>query len=293
MSLVVCICTRDRVEHLGPTLDALLRRQDWDEFGVVVIDQSAVPYAGERSPRVRVIHDRGRGLSRARNIALRETTEDWLVFLDDDCLPDPGWARGMRDAIAEAPAVDFVSGHVGARNVPEQADEFVGYSLFAVEGPPRRVSGPGVAPMDIGFGVCFAVSRAIARRVGGWDERLGPGVAAFPASDDMDFNLRVLRAGGVALITPTPRAAHDQWRSAEQIVALYEGYAASWMGLCVKTLRQGHRRSAAALFAFAAQDLLRMAVTAVTRNSRTRRRLAVAKARGMARGLRAARRIDW
>ena len=131
----------------------------------------------------------------------------------------------------------------------------------------------------------FVVKRDTAVQLGGWDERLGPGVARFPAADDMDFNHRLLRAGGTAVLTPSVRAVHRQWRSPEELVALQPRLPAGVDGL---------RRQAGALRAPARRgdgcghggviDVADMAASAVSGRSRVRGRIAAGKLAGLVEG---------
>lgn len=246
MSFVVVVCTRNRPELIQPTLDAILG-QERGGFDLVVVDQSdevgeALRARADAEPRMRIIHDHGRGLSRARNVAWRETTEDWILFVDDDCLIAPDYTARFEEVLAEHPEVVMISGHIGGRTLDPQPDDMQ-FSTSPVEHE-QVYAGHWTHPSLVGFGVCYAIRRSIVDTVQGWDERLGPGAPHFPAADDMDFNLRVLRAGGVTLRTPRMRAEHDQWRTRDEVVDLYAGYMAAWMGLCAKLLKTGEPRTA-------------------------------------------------
>ena len=293
-TLTVVICTRDRADSLQATLDALAAQTHGD-FTTLVVDQSpetdeALARRAAEDTRLSVMRDAGRGLSRARNLALAAASADWLVFLDDDCVPEPGWAAGLAAAFGAAPRIEFVTGHVGPG--PRPAAGLPQYSVFAVD-EPRTVSGRRAWPHDIGFGVCFAVRRETAMRLGGWDERLGPGVSAFPASDDMDFNFRFLRAGGAAHLTPSARATHEQWRSDDELVRLFAGYMASWAGFSVKHVRVTGITAGLRLWSYGLGDTVRMFLSAARHVSGLRLRIALAKARGLARGTVAGVRVDW
>jgi O-antigen biosynthesis protein len=293
-SFAVVVCTRNRSSSLARTLDAVLDQAP-QCFPVVVVDQSDEPDAAlearaARQPRLRVIRDDGRGLSRARNVAWRGTREGWLVFVDDDCLVEPGWAAALRQELRAHPEAEMVTGHVGARG--GLAGEDLHVTVFPVESAGWR-RGRWTRPGALGFGVCFAVRRRAIDRLGGWDERLGPGVPDFPAADDMDFNYRLLRAGGAAWLTPAARAEHDQWRSPEDLPALYRGYVAAWSGFAVKTLRTGDRLGGAWLWLFGVVDVVHELKTALEQRSRLRLRLTGAKLAGLASGTRRALERSW
>ena len=238
---VVVICTRDRGPQLLETLDAL-EAQSGPAFSIVVVDQSAqtapeVRARADAQPGLRLIHDNGRGLSRARNVACRSTTEEWLVFVDDDCIVAADFVATLERVLREHPEADFITPHVGGRTLDPRPDDLP-FSTFPIE-EERTFSGRWVHPGRVGFGVCMLVRRTAIDRLGGWDERLGPGAPDFPAADDMDFNWRLLRGGGVVHHAPQIRARHDQWRTRDEVVALYAGYMAAWMGMTVKTMRTG------------------------------------------------------
>ena len=175
----------------------------------------------------------------------------------------------------------MVVGDVADSGTP--SDDYVPNSALRVDRE-RLVSGRFTHPGLVAFGVCFAVRRSVAERLGGWDERLGPGAPHFPAADDMDFNYRLLRSGGVAYQTPRVRARHEQWRAPEDLPALYRGYLAAWSGFAAKQLRGGDLRGALWLWTIGVLDVLDMLASAVGRRSAARLRIAAGKLLGLVEG---------
>lgn len=291
----VVICTRDRPDQVLATLDALDRQTD-RRHPVLVIDQSRTtdPELLARAggdPLLDVLHDDGAGLSRARNLAWRRLASEWIVYLDDDCRPEPTWEAALAATLPAASGVGFVSGHVTGEDRPP--GDYLEVTAFPVDREQER-GGRWTRPWEIGFGVCMAVRRRDIERLGGWDERLGVGSAdGFPAGEDMDFNYRYLRAGGRAYATPAIRASHEQWRSTAELAPLYERYMAGWCGFAVKHLRQGDVLGGLWLWQLGLRDLLRMTASAARRRSRLRAVVARAKARGLVRGTWRALRYPW
>jgi len=281
-TITVAVCTRGRPEKVRATLDALDRGAPG--VPLLVVDQGdsrsdELTLRSEHDGRLRILYDRGRGLSRARNLALAAVETDWVAFVDDDCLVEPDFGVALAEEIATHPSTDCVAGHVGGG---ASEGELPPVTTFPVERRTIR-RGARTLPGTIGFGVLFCVRTDTARRLGGWDERFGPGVADFPAADDMDFNHRLLRAGGVALLTPSVRATHDQWRSPDEVVALQRGYSRAWAGFACKHLRGGDR-GALRLWAWGLVDVLDMAASALGQRSAVRARIATAKLRGLLEG---------
>lgn len=282
--LTVAICTRDRPEQLARALDAL-RRQTLSGLPVLVVDQTAGANAldpdRDGGLPLEVCRDTGTGLSRARNIALERAATEWIAFVDDDCVPEPDWAEQLVEAIRSHPEVALVSGEVIETELP--GGDYLPVAVFPVrrEGGRRgRFTHPGA----VAFGVCFAVRRAVAAGLGGWDERFGPGVAGFPAADDMDFNYRLLRSGARTWVTPRVRARHEQWRRGHDLPRLYGGYLAAWSGFAMKQLRTGDVAGGAWLWLIGAIDVAHMTASAVRHRSRLRAEVAVAKLRGLGAG---------
>jgi GT2 family glycosyltransferase len=285
-TVAVVVCTRDRPEQLERTL-AALRRERRPGMELIVVDQSEHPMPSTSAGDVRVLPDHGRGLSRARNLALRSTTAEWLAFVDDDCRPGPGWGEALMAELAAHPEAAMVCPRVDAGPLPP--GDYLEVTTFPVHRAALR-RGRRTHPARLGFGVCCVVRRSVAEQLGGWDERLGPGAPDFPAADDMDFNHRLLRAGHAAWVTPRPRAVHDQWRTAGELPALHRGYLAAWCGFACKQLRTGHVLDGLWLLFIGLVDVADALADALRRPSALHRRLARAKLAGLlagtARGLR-------
>jgi glycosyltransferase involved in cell wall biosynthesis len=277
-TVAVVVCTRDRPAQLARTLAALHPELD-PGMTLLVVDQSAIVHAPRAG--LRVLVDAGRGLSRARNRALRETDADWLAFVDDDCRVRPGWGAALRAEIRAHPEAAMVVPRVEAGQLPP--GDYLEVTTFPVARAGLR-RGRRLHPARLGYGVCSAVRRDVALALGGWDERLGPGAAHFPAADDMDFNFRFLRAGHAAWVTPAAVAVHDQWRSAAELAPLHRGYLAAWSAFAAKTLRTGDVRGGLRLLAIGVIDALDAARDALVAPSALTRRLAAAKLAGLFEG---------
>ena len=118
----VCICTRNRVKYLGPTIDAVLKQYlSNSRFDVLVVDNGSTDGTAEMVAErfgtgtpvpVRYTREEKAGLSRARNRAVAETTSDIIAFLDDDAIPEPGWLQAICNGFSLEPGIDSVGGAV-------------------------------------------------------------------------------------------------------------------------------------------------------------------------------------
>ncbi|GAA3446226.1 glycosyltransferase family 2 protein [Planomonospora venezuelensis] len=132
--------------------------------------------------RVRVLRSGGRGPAAARNTGWRAAGTPWVVFLDDDVVPEPGWDKAVRADLEDLPA--DVGGSQGRIEVPLPADR-------RPTDAERNTAGLATAEW---ITADMAYRRAALERTGGFDER-------FPRAyrEDADLALRV-RAAGYRLV---------------------------------------------------------------------------------------------
>ncbi|MBA2513151.1 MAG: glycosyltransferase, partial [Solirubrobacterales bacterium] len=163
------------------TLLAALAR-DREALGsiIVVDDRGAGLEAADRPEglAISVVPGLGRGPASARNLGWRASNATWVAFLDDDVVPEPGWARRLaEDLEAAGPRC---AGSQGRIVVPLAQDRRPTDWERNVAGLERA----RWATADLAY------RRAVLEAVGGFDER-------FPRAyrEDSELGLRVVAAG--------------------------------------------------------------------------------------------------
>lgn len=160
-------------------------------------------------------------LAAARNLgastAIAEGA-DLLVFLDVDCVVEPGTVTTYADvatSVSASPDPLVLSGEVGylPEGVDLDATGFIGLGAMANFPDARPSPGAGeVTPadgMDLFWSLSFAMTTGHWQQVGGFDENyVGYG------AEDTDFGQRVARAGGSMLWVGSARAFH-QWHGSQ------------------------------------------------------------------------------
>lgn len=97
----VVVPTRDRPEALARCLAALARqRTPQTPLEIVVVDDGG----GAVAPGAQVVRAGGRGPAAARNLGARAARGDVVCFVDDDCVPAPGWAQALAGACVDGGA---------------------------------------------------------------------------------------------------------------------------------------------------------------------------------------------
>ena len=96
-SISVIIPTYNRPRQLAMCLGAL-EGVDFprEQFEVIVVDDGgSVPVDITHSLDVTLVRQDNAGPGAARNTGAQRARGHWLVFLDDDCLPEPGWLAAL------------------------------------------------------------------------------------------------------------------------------------------------------------------------------------------------------
>src|SRR5262245_44372941 len=118
-SVAICAYSMNRWSDLTAAVDSVVRQLRVGDECLVVIDHNdellAKAASAFRSDGVvRVRPNAGtRGLSGARNTAVRASRGDVIAFLDDDAVANPGWLAGVMNALTEANVLG-----VGTASVP-------------------------------------------------------------------------------------------------------------------------------------------------------------------------------
>ena len=249
--VAVAISTRDRPEALARCL-ASLRAGRKQPAEIVVADQSDTPATDELAAPAQRVRARSGGLGTAQNDAVRATTTPVVAVLDDDCVADPGWIEAIARAFAD-PQLGFLSGPVLPLGPAEPGIHAVA-TRSSVER--RRLDGRTL-PWDAGSGNNFAFRRDWFDKIGGDDERLGPG-APGKGGLDMDLFRRLLRAGAPGVYEPDAVVFHERVSTSGRL-ARRVPYGYGMGACCVLWLRQGDGRAVPVLGRWVAMRSNRLA----------------------------------
>jgi GT2 family glycosyltransferase len=238
--VTIVVCTADRANHIGECIKSL-KQQDYQNYEILIADNSRDPEPTRRvvqAAGVRYVRVVERGLSFARNAAVRAARTPWIAFTDDDCRPHRDWVTQLMRARRGSSACMCVTGLV----VPAQLESAAELTFERYGGLGRGFKAKtfdrawlnytNIKPAktwEIGAGANMLIRRAAVLRLGEYDIDLGAGRPA-GCSEDTDLFYRLLHAGYP--IEYTPRAVVDHYHRCDaqslqrQIHAYAKGHAA-------------------------------------------------------------------
>jgi GT2 family glycosyltransferase len=226
VSVVVPTLGRERLAFCLASLDACRPRADEVILVVQGADQAVRDLVDSYGGLVtRLLPCAGRGVSRGRNLGIREARNEVIVITDDDCTVATDWIGRAWELVASEP-----EGIVTGRVLPV--------------GDPLAVPSSKIAAMPYDFtgevhaGALFpnnmAFHRSAVVAAGGFDEHFGPAEAA----EDNEFCYRWLKAGHVLRYEPELVVWHHDWRTPEELERLYVAYARGQGFFYAKHLRR-------------------------------------------------------
>jgi GT2 family glycosyltransferase len=238
MTVAVAISTRDRPEALARCLESLAAGE-LVPAEVVVSDQSEGPetadvVAAARELSVRRVVARPGGLGAAQNDAVAAATAPVVAVLDDDCVADPRWLAVVAETFEQGPESRGLLAGRGLPLGPPAPGLAAVSSRTSAE--PATFAGRCL-PWDVGSGNNFAVRRSWWDRIGGNDERLGPGSPGL-GGVDMDLFYRLVRAGAEARYEPEALVLHER-ATVEGRHARRFPYGYGMGACCAKWRREG------------------------------------------------------
>ncbi len=211
LDVSVAISTMERAEALARCLDSIAAgsRQPAE---VVIVDQSRddhtrelVEARGDRPLRIVYVRQEPRGLGASQNEAVRLARSPIVAVTDDDCIVDTEWIATVHGVLSASDGPDVLAGRV--LPLPPTGERIYPVSSRVSE-VSRDFDRKGL-PWDVGSGNNFAFRRDWFLRVGGCDERLGPGSPA-RGGVDMDLFYRLMRAGAGVRYEPAALVYHER-----------------------------------------------------------------------------------
>ncbi len=181
MKFTVVIPTCDRPEELSKCVEALgpgKQSLSFQDYEVIVSDDGKDKNVKENLSKkfdyIRWIPGPMRGPAANRNNGAKYAKGPWLVFADDDCIPDEKWLEAYWGAINRDPETKVYEGRIYSKKRQQYLDES--------------------APLNESGGFLWSCNMAIERiffkSINGFDERY-----LYASMEDVDLRERIIESG--------------------------------------------------------------------------------------------------
>jgi glucosyl-dolichyl phosphate glucuronosyltransferase len=240
MFVTVAICTFNRAESLRLTLDSLVAMEvpsdlPWE---LLIVNNNSTDHTDDvigeyvgRLPVRREFESRG-GKSNALNRAIDVAKGDYIVWIDDDVLVDPGLLTAYAAAFRRWPEAAVFGGRIKPK-YEAPVEKWVLESEAVLGGPyairdfgdqVRRFSADDEDHFP--YGANWAI-RAIEQRAFRYDPALGPVPRRIRNQEDTDLMLRLLRSGATGYWISEAMVEHCIGRDRQTVRYIAEYYE-SW-----------------------------------------------------------------
>lgn len=228
-----------------------LKKLDYPNFEIVIVDNRPLTAPAIELPGVRVIREPRPGISAARNAGLAAATGEIVAFTDDDVEVDPRWLMALCGRLVTEPALCAVSGLVVPRELESPAQiwfeqcvvgdshhysrlTFSRHRRFRIKRVAQDEGSERVhslyATGGLGGGSSMAFRASVLRDLGGFDVALGTGTAA-QAGEDLAVFVELLMKGWQLAYEPSALVFHTHRRSVEELRRQIQGYGTGFTAM--------------------------------------------------------------
>jgi GT2 family glycosyltransferase len=190
----VIVPTYHRNDLLGKCLDCLapeIQLLSADRYEVIVTDDgrdiTAEEMMRDRYPWAKWVKGRSKGPAANRNNGASQAQGEWLLFTDDDCLPDPQWLMAYSDAVEQHRNYNVFEGRTYVDR-PRQT--------LAEHSPSNETGG-------YLWSCNFAIRKETFKSLNGFEDRF-----PYAAMEDVDFRQRLKQASYNFLFVPEASVCH-------------------------------------------------------------------------------------
>jgi len=194
----VAICAHNASRTISAVLDAALLQNPVPNEVVVIDDGSTDSTAKivSQFTNVRLITlPENVGIAVARNRAIEESKHDLIIFIDADAVVKPNCFEALLKHASNSD-VAAISG---------RGEEFYRYDFsnrFRALHAPQSLSSEPIEDAPMFMGLCFAIRKGIAQKVGGFDPKFRTN------GEDADMSFRIKKAGFKIYYEPTAVVEH-------------------------------------------------------------------------------------
>lgn len=233
----IIIVTYNAKDKLRRCLESVRKYTDGIKYSLVIVnnnssDRTLQFLKNYRQRKINIINtNKNLGFCGAANLALRQTFNSFIVFLDDDTEVTKGWLTGLYKQIKNKSKVGIVGCKiVFPNNRILSADYRVKPSQLVGSGEIDRGQRDYIKESDALVGACWLMRRELIKKVGYFDKRFFPCQA-----EDTDYCLRTRLAGYKIIYNGQVKIIHHHlFRDEGQFIKNNQKFLKKWRKILPK-----------------------------------------------------------
>ena len=206
----ICICTFNRADYLQQCVELLTPQLEGNVILTIVdnhsTDNSAeyIQSIVEVDKRIRGLTESTKGLSRARNKGWKESNHEWILYLDDDCVPEHDFVKNALKSTSDHPELAAIGGPIypvfsspRPAWLPEHFGEFkMKFDQFTI--------------IDKGYirGGCFLIQKKVLEKLDGFKTNLGIQGHTLGYGEEIELQDRMKSKGLLIGYNPKLKVGH-------------------------------------------------------------------------------------
>jgi glycosyltransferase involved in cell wall biosynthesis len=209
LSLTIVICTYDRDRLLRKCLSALAGQSiSRDRFDVLVIDNKGTSACQQTCTdySAKYVYEAKTGLSHARNTGYKNTTTQWVFYLDDDGIPNEDLIEQFAIA-ASTIGIEIIGGrfsHYFEPGAPKWIHHY--YRGFSQATNSDKLT--ELKPGEYLSGGIMAIHRDLLFRIGGFNPDLGMTGKTFGYGEEDEVQDKIRKLGFQIFYHPGMKMSH-------------------------------------------------------------------------------------
>lgn len=213
ISVIVCTLNREKklMNALNSLIDQTLEKSDYE----IIVVNNGEPFSAKsqifRLNHIRIIEERKKGLSFARNTGVDFSRGKYLVFIDDDAIATPGLLKTIKQTFHSHENAGIIGGQVILK-IDEPRPEIIlsgREALWSQYTVPYKRYREISKQYEFPFGANFSIRRNILMMLGGFDEEYGRTGDDYAGGEETALCFKMLDIGYKIGIEPNAIVYHD------------------------------------------------------------------------------------
>jgi glycosyltransferase involved in cell wall biosynthesis len=207
MNLTIAICTNDREVDLFNCLEALNNLKKVNFCEIIVVDNSSKKNSCYnvilkfQNLNIKYFYSKYKNLSNSRNIALKNSSTDFIAYIDDDALIDENYYINFHE-IKKNKIYDIYAGKIIPKFLQEKPvwlnKNFFNYLSITSLGDRERI----LKKNEYGFGTNIIFKRNKLLDIGGFETTFGRRGDLLISNDEIQIQEKMIDTGSQVFYSP-------------------------------------------------------------------------------------------